>query len=143
MSTVKLATSDADVARVFPVMRELRSHIADAADFVTRVRRQRQTERGWQLLYIEHEGAPVAAASFRILEHLLWGRVLYVDDLICTESQRGKGFADELMAWMENRAREENCAQMHLDSGTQRAGAHKFYFRQGLSISSFHFAKKL
>ncbi|HJS45400.1 MAG TPA: GNAT family N-acetyltransferase [Rhizomicrobium sp.] len=143
MSEVKLAISDAEVARVFSVMHALRTHIADTADFVTRVQRQRRTERGWQLLYVEDNGAPVAAASFRILEHLAWGKVLYVDDLICAESHRGKGFADVLMAWMENRAREENCTEMHLDSGTQRAGAHKFYFRMGLAISSFHFAKKL
>ncbi|HKU63482.1 MAG TPA: GNAT family N-acetyltransferase [Rhizomicrobium sp.] len=143
MSEVRLAISDAEVARVFPVMHELRTHIADAADFVTRVQRQRRTERGWQLLYVEDNGVPVAAASFRILEHLAWGKVLYVDDLICTESHRGKGFAESLMAWMENRAREENCTEMHLDSGTQRIRAHHFYFRQGLSISSFHFAKKL
>ena len=140
---VKIATTDADIARVFPVMHELRPHITDAADFVARVQRQRQTERGWQLLYIEHEGVPVAAASFRIFEHLAWGKVLYVDDLICAESQRGKGFADSLMAWMQMRAREEGCAAMHLDSGVQRVRAHHFYFRQGLSISSFHFAKKL
>jgi GNAT superfamily N-acetyltransferase len=143
MSEVKLATSDAEIARVFPVMHELRPLIADAADFVTRVQRQRQTERGWQLLYVEHEGVPVAAASFRILEHLAFGMVFHVDDLICTESQRGKGFAEKLMAWMENRAHEENCAEMQLNSGTQRIRAHHFYFRRGLSISSFHFAKKL
>ncbi len=107
------------------------------------MQRQRRTERGWQLLYVEDNGTPVAAASFRILEHLAWGKVLYVDDLICAEDQRGKGFADALMAWMENRAREENCAEMHLDSGTHRARAHHFYFRQGLSITSFHFGKKL
>ena len=143
MSEVKRAVSDADVARVFAVMRQLRPHIADESDFVTRVRRQQQTERGWQLLYIEQDEIPVAAASFRILEHLAWGKVLYVDDLICTETQRGNGFADKLMAWMSDHARAENCAEMHLDSGTQRIRAHHFYFRQGLSISSFHFAKKL
>jgi hypothetical protein len=90
MSEVKLAISDAEVAHVFPVMRELRTHIADAADFVTRVQRQRQTERGWQLLYVEDNGTPVAAASFRILEHLAWGKVLYVDDLICSEASAAK-----------------------------------------------------
>jgi GNAT superfamily N-acetyltransferase len=143
MSAVKLAESDAQVARLFPLLCELRPHIGDEAELVARVQSQRQTERGWQLLYIEHEGVPIAAASFRILEHLAWGKVLYVDDLICAESQRGKGFAESLMAWMEKRACEEGCAALHLDSGVQRVRAHHFYFRQGLSISSFHFAKEL
>ena len=103
--TVKLAQSDADIARLYPLLRELRPHIADQAELVDRVQRQRATERGWRLIYVEQDGVPVAAASCRILEHLAWGKVLYVDDLICAESHRGKGFAESLMAWMEKRAR--------------------------------------
>jgi len=140
---ILLAQSDAQVAQLFPLFRELRPHIADEAELVDRVQRQRATERGWQLIYVEQDGVPVAAASCRLLEHLAWGKVLYVDDLICAESQRGKGFAESLMAWMEKRACQEGCAEMHLDSGVQRVRAHHFYFRQGLSISSFHFGKKL
>ena len=143
MSIVKLAESDADVARLFGVMRELRPHIVDEAEFVARVQRQRATERSWRLAYVEQDGVPVAAASCRILEHLAWGKVLYVDDLICAESHRGTGAATALMDWMEEQARAEDCAQLQLDSGTQRIRAHHFYFRQGLSITSFHFGKKL
>ena len=143
MSAVKLAESDADVARLFPVLRELRPLIADEKDLVARVQRQRGTERGWRLAYVEQNGVPVAAASCRILEHLAWGKVLYVDDLICAESHRGAGAANALMEWMEGQARAEGCVQLHLDSGTQRIRAHHFYFRQGLSIASFHFGKTL
>ena len=93
MRIVKLAESDADVARLFGVMRELRPHIVDEAEFVARVQRQRATERSWRLAYVEQDGVPVAAASCRILEHLAWGKVLYVDDLICAENHRGTGAA--------------------------------------------------
>jgi len=140
---VKSADSDADITRVFPVMHELRPHIASAEEFVSRVNHQRRTQPGWQLLYVEAGGAPVAAASCRIVEHLAWGKVLYVDDLVCAESHRGSGAAQALMAFMEDRARSEGCAALHLDSGVQRVRAHHFYFRQGLSISSFHFGKNL
>jgi GNAT superfamily N-acetyltransferase len=143
MSQVQLAESDADVARLFTLLRELRPHIADEAELVARVQRQRASERGWRLAYIERDGVPVAAASCRILEHLAWGKVLYVDDLICTESHRGTGAANSLMKWMEEQARAEDCTQLQLDSGTQRIRAHHFYFRQGFSITSFHFGKKL
>jgi hypothetical protein len=40
-------------------------------------------------------------------------------------------------------ARESGCANFNLDSGTQRQQAHKFYFREGLVVTSFHFAKPL
>jgi GNAT superfamily N-acetyltransferase len=143
MSAVRLAQSDAEVARLFPLLRELRPHIADEAEFVARVQGQRATERGWRLAYVEQDGIPVAAASCRILEHLAWGKVLYVDDLICAASHRGTGAASSLMKWMEEQAWAEGCTQLHLDSGTQRIRAHHFYYRRGLSISSFHFSKKL
>jgi GNAT superfamily N-acetyltransferase len=140
--TVKEASTDADIARVWPVMRELRPHIAGVDAFLAQVRRQ-QAGSGWRLIYVEDAGAPVAAAGFRISEWLAWGKALYIDDLICLESHRGKGFAEALMVWMEDLARKEGCAQFHLDSGTHRLAAHRFYHRMKLAITSFHFQKTL
>jgi hypothetical protein len=44
---------------------------------------------------------------------------------------------------MENVAVERGCDTFALDSGTQRQQAHKFYFREGLTIPAFHFSKSL
>ena len=139
---IKEALTDADIRRVYSVMRELRPHIKSEDEFLERVRRQ-QSGSGWRLIYVEDKGEPVAAAGFRISEWLAWGKALYVDDLICLESHRGKGFAEALMVWMEELARKEGCAEFHLDSGTHRLGAHRFYHRLKLGIASFHFQKKL
>ena len=140
--TVKVAQGAADIARCFAVMRELRTHLKDEAEFVARCRVQ-IAQAGWQLIYIEDGGAVAAVAGFRIQHMLFSGKTLYVDDLVTAESLRSKGFGETLMAWMETHAREQGCETFSLDSGTQRTGAHKFYFRQGLPITSFHFAKKL
>ena len=139
---VKEALTDADIRRLYPVMSALRPHIKTADDFLARVRRQ-QAGSGWRLIYVEDADMPVAAAGFRMSEWLAWGKALYVDDLVCLESHRGKGFAEALMLWMENLARAEGCAQFHLDSGTHRLGAHRFYHRLKLAITSFHFQKTL
>ena len=139
---IKEATTDADIRRVFPVMRELRPHIKSEDEFLERVRRQ-QKQSGWRLITVEDNGLPVAAAGFRVSEWLAWGKALYVDDLICLESHRGKGFAEALMRWMEDFAKKEGCGEFHLDSGTHRLGAHRFYHRLKLAITSFHFQKKL
>jgi GNAT superfamily N-acetyltransferase len=139
---VKEAISDSDIARIYPVMRELRPHIKTAEEFAARVRRQ-QENHGYRLIYVEDAGAPVAASGFRFTEYLFSGKILYVDDLICLESHRGKGFAESLMRWMEELAIKEGCEQFHLDSGTHRLGAHRFYHRMKLAITSFHFGKML
>lgn len=136
------ATTDADIVRVYPVMKELRPHLKSADGFLERMRRQ-EKQSGWRLIYVEDAGDPVAAAGFRVSEWLAWGKALYVDDLICLQSHRGKGFAEALMLWMENVARKEGCEQFHLDSGTHRLAAHRFYHRLKLGITSFHFQKTL
>lgn len=139
---VKLARSEADYSLVFPVMQVLRPHIASAADFVVQARRQQQ-QSGWKLIFTEDQGQAVACAGFRISEWLAWGKALYVDDLVALESHRGTGFADALMIWMIDFAKSEGCQAVHLDSGTHRLPAHKFYHRLGLSITSFHFSRTL
>jgi GNAT superfamily N-acetyltransferase len=139
---IKQAESDEAVRRCFPVMQALRPHLQDPGTFLARVRRQ-QAQSGWALIYVEDAGAPVACAGFRIGEWLSWGKALYVDDLICLESHRGKGFAEALMRWMEIHAREQGCQEFHLDSGTFRLPAHRFYHRLKLGITAFHFTKKI
>src|SRR5215472_5426437 len=139
---IKAAESDSDIRRIYSVIKVLRPHIVTADELVERAKRQR-TQSDWRLIYVEDKGEPVAAASFRISEWLAWGKALYVDDLIALESHRGKGYAETLMRWMEALAKREGCAEFHLDSGTHRLAAHRFYHRLKLTISSFHFSKRL
>jgi len=49
------------------------------------------------------------------------------------------------MAWLVEEARGQGCGQLHLDSGvgSERADAHRFYFRHRLRIRSYHFAREL
>jgi GNAT superfamily N-acetyltransferase len=137
-----IADSDAGIRRCFAVMRELRPHVGSEEEFVERVQRQHK-QSGYTLIYAEDAGTPVACAGFRISEWLAWGKTLYVDDLISLESYRGKGAAEALMRWMEDHARAKGCNEFHLDSGTFRLPAHRFYHRLKLGITAFHFAKPL
>ena len=137
-----IAESDADIRRCYPVMKELRPHIAGAGELVARVRRM-QADAAWRLIYVEDAGEPVATAGFRILDFLHSGLTLYVDDLVALEGHRGSGVAEALMRWMEDCARQAGCETFSLDSGTHRLPAHRFYHRLKLGISSFHFQKKL
>jgi GNAT superfamily N-acetyltransferase len=68
---------------------------------------------------------------------------LYVDDLVTTEAARGQGVGRELLAALRDKARAGGCRVLDLDSGVHRADAHRFYMREGLTISSFHFARAL
>jgi GNAT superfamily N-acetyltransferase len=125
---------------------ELRPGLGSAKALIRQVD-ERQRAAGYRLAGAFENGEEEAAAvaGFRINEYLAWGKHLYVDDLVTAEAHRGKGHADRLFAWLEEEARQAGCTQFHLDSavGEHRQDAHRFYFRHGLRIASFHFEREL
>lgn len=131
------ALTDEDIERTYPVMRQLRPHIA-REDYLSTVKRMQ--EGGYRLVFAESDGAVRAVAGFRFVEMLHRGRSVYVDDLVTAEKDRSRGYGEQLMAWLLDFAADQECPQLHLDSGVHRARAHRFYFRQGMEITSFHFA---
>ena len=140
---VTIATDASAVQACWPVMNQLRPKL-DAAAFLAQVQRQ-QTSCGYRLAYAAAgASAPVlGCAGFRISEFLAWGRTLYVDDLVTDQAHRGQGVGALLMGWLVAEARQAGCAQLHLDSGVQRFGAHRFYLTHGMDITSHHFALEL
>ncbi len=121
-------------------MSELRPHLNNEI-FISTVR-EMQAE-GFALAYIESEQSVIAVAGYRIRTSLYMGKNLYVDDLITSEKHRSKGCGEEMISWLRGIAKENGCRFYHLDSGTHRDQAHKFYFRQGFTISSYHFVEVL
>jgi hypothetical protein len=53
----------------------------------------RQKSQGYGLCYLRDSQTVVAAAGYRLLEFLAWGKVLYVDDLITLPEKRDSGYA--------------------------------------------------
>lgn len=134
---ISLAQTDSDIARCFSVMQQLRPHLI-AAEFVARVRRMQQ--EGFHLAFLEDDTATVrAVAGYRYYDKLFSGRNLYVDDLVSDDAQRSHGHGAKLLAWLASEARAHGCVQLELDSGVQRFDAHRFYFRERMRISAYHF----
>ena len=135
---------EGETHRAARALLELRPHVGDAAALVARADAQRA--QGYRIVASFEEGAEEAsgAAGFRVMEILMWGRVLYVDDLSTIAEHRGRGHADALFGWLDGELARLGCAYLQLDSGLgpERADAHRFYFRHGMRIASFHFARR-
>ena len=131
------AQSAEQIRRCFPVMKQLRTHLEES-DFVARMRRQMTT--GFCLVCVEEDGAMRAVAGFRIYENLSAGKYLYIDDLVTDADHRSKDFGGKLFDWLVDLARSNRCEVVGLDSGVQRFGAHRFYLRKQMEITSHHFA---
>jgi GNAT superfamily N-acetyltransferase len=138
---IDIARTDQEIQDCWRVMAHLRTHVAED-EFVDRVRRQ-MAGSGYALARLESGGGVRAVAGYRVSECLAWGKFLYVDDLVTGPEFRSKGYGDALLTWLIEQAREQDCDQFHLDSGVQRFGAHRFYLRNRMEITSHHFVLKL
>ncbi|HEV3234198.1 MAG TPA: GNAT family N-acetyltransferase [Candidatus Dormibacteraeota bacterium] len=121
-------------------MLELGREVGDAATFAARVNRDMRPE-GYRLVAALEPGEPqaVAAAGFRVINDLVHGRQLFVDDLATLPAFRRRGHAGALMEWMKAEARRQGCRFVSLESGVLRHDAHRFYLNQGMKITSHHF----
>jgi GNAT superfamily N-acetyltransferase len=62
---------------------------------------------------------------------------------VTAEKLRSHGHGQKLFAWLVKQAKAQNCDQLHLDSGVQRFGAHRFYLASRMDIIAHHFSMKL
>lgn len=137
---IKLANTDKEISLCFRVMQELRPEIS-IDEFLPRIRNQEKS--GYKIAFGSEDGEPVSVAGFRISENLAWSRFLYVDDLVTLDTMRSRGFGSSLLAWLKQYAKDNDCFELHLDSGLQRKQAHKFYEREKIQASGYHFFTKI
>jgi len=141
MSTVQIAHTDADLAACFPVMKELSLHLKDAADFIAAVRRRER--ESYAIAYVAAGGRLVACMGFRVAR--CWRAAVTITSTTLSRCRRVRshGHGRTLLDWLETKAKVEGKVAVHLDSGTQRTDAHRFYLRQRFHVQAFHFLKEL
>jgi GNAT superfamily N-acetyltransferase len=123
------------------VHRQLRAHLPQGPGYVQRMKEI--FAGGAEMAVVVVDGKVAGVTVWRMLERTFSGRELYCDDLVTDSNQRSTGVGRAMMEYMEKLARERDCDTFALDSGCQRQQAHKFYFREKLTITSFHFTRTL
>ena len=114
---------------------QLRPHLAGRYE-----QRIREVIAGGADMAVVIAGSEVrGVAVYRMLERTFSGRELYCDDLVTDEAWRSTGVGHALIEHMRGVCAERGCDTFALDSGVQRGQAHRFYFREGMTITSFHF----
>ena len=139
--TLRDAESEADLRACYAVMKELRPHLAGEADFLQRVARMRS--QNYRLLAAWEDGHVVALAGYRLQESLVYGKFLYVDDLVTAETARGRRWGALLLDALTIMAQQSACMRLALDTAVSNSLAQRFYFRQGLLFGAMRFHKIL
>ena len=133
--------SDVDLEASFSVMKELRPHLSDPATYAAQIARQRA--QGYRLLAAWRDDAIVGLAGYRLQDNLIYGRFIYVDDLVVTASLHRGGLGEGLLQAARQQAVALHCKHFVLDTGLHMALAQRFYFRQGLLAKGMHFVEAL
>ena len=133
---IQEATTKEQLTSCVSVMQELRPHLNlnTFLEAATRIKAQ-----GYHLISLADPEVR-AVAGFRKMEMLAMGTVLYVDDLITSSPHRSKGYGQQLLNWLWEEAKRQNCQYLELDSGAKRLNAHRFYETNGMQKAAFHFS---
>ncbi|PRY57274.1 GNAT family N-acetyltransferase [Glycomyces artemisiae] len=141
MEIIDIEPGDARLtAELLPVLRELRPNLS--VDDLLAVYDEGHGQ-GLRFTAAYSDGRCVGVAGWRTVANTNRLRMLYVDDLVTLSEARSTGVGHALLEYLERRARELGCNALHLDSGTHRLDAHRFYMRERLTIRAFHFALEL
>ena len=141
MDLVDVAPDDRRLtADVLPVLLELRPHLT--GESLAEIYSDGY-EQGLRFTAAYEDGRCVGVAGWRIIATTVAGRKLYVDDLVTASGFRSRGVGAAMMRDLEARARDAGCRAVDLDSGVERHDAHRFYFREGMAITSHHFVRRL
>ena len=139
--TFELLENPTDQRASFDLMRVLRPHLSDPDAYVAQL--SRQTRQGYRLFAISNGQGMVGLAGYRELENLIYGRFIYVDDLVISPQLQGSGVGATLLNAVREEAVRRGCDHFVLDTGLHMALAQRFYFRQGLLARGMHFTEKL
>lgn len=131
---------EAAIARSYELMGRLRPRLS-RDEYLAAVSRLMATT-GYRLVGLD-DGGLRALAGIRVGEWLHTGRYLEVEELITAEADRSRGYGRTLLAWIADYARGQDCRQMRLVSGVQRADAHRFYEREGMAWEAKYFSMDL
>lgn len=127
------------LARAEEVHRQLRPQLPP--DYVAKM--GRVFAGGGRMIIAVLDEQVRGVAVWRSAENTFAGNYLYVDDLVTDAAHRSRGAGKALLARCAEIATELACTELVLDSGVQRARAHAFYFREGMTIASFKFSRPL
>ncbi|KAG2387214.1 hypothetical protein C9374_001546 [Naegleria lovaniensis] len=140
--SILLKSTTQEIEACFSTFKELRTHLTTPQAFVEQVLEQQK--EGYQIHAIENENHQVVACvGFRKMTTTAWGKIVYIDDLITSESCRGRGYGTLLLNHVLNFAKENGCSQIHLDSGYNRNTAHRVYLKFGFELGAHHFWMKV
>lgn len=138
--TIREARSDTDYHRAYPIIRQLFPQL-DMQTYARRVFVARAT--GYRMFVGEVEGKAVGVIGVIANHNLHDGFVTYIEHVVVDKQYRGHGYGSQLIRFAEDRAREEGCYLIELDTDIGAERAAKLYEASGYQKSGDYYFKQL
>jgi GNAT superfamily N-acetyltransferase len=86
------------------------------------------------------DGETCAGVTGFWIGNKLWcGKYLEIDNFVVAKAFRSQGIGKAIIDYLKQKAVEENCSMVALDSYTTNFKAHKFFYNEGFGPKGFHF----
>lgn len=89
------------------------------------------------------DGKIVGISGYVISRMFYCSKFLRISNLIVDKNHRNRRIGTKMIDFLEEKARNNNCKHIILDSFIGNKKSHSLYFREGFFIRGFHFMKKL
>lgn len=134
--TIREARSNEDYYMAYPVLLQLIPDI-DMQTYAQRVFVARAT--GYHMFIAALDDDVVGVIGMIHNHNLHDGFVTYIEQIVIDEDHRGKGLGALLLQFAENRAKEDGCDLIELDTDLGEEDAESFYEKNGYEfVGKFH-----
>lgn len=137
---IREAKSDADYHRAYPIIRQLLPHL-DMQTYARRVFVARAT--GYRMYVGEIADTVVGVIGIVPNHNLHDGFVTFIEHVVVDTKHRGKGYGAQLIRFAEERAVEDGCALIELDTDLGREDVEKLYAKSGYEVVGKYHQKDL
>lgn len=137
---IREARSDADYHVAYPIIRQLFPQL-DMQTYARRVFVARAT--GYRMFMGEVNKQVVGVIGVISNHNLHDGFVTYIEHVVVDKKFRGNGYGSQLIRFAEDRAREEGCYLVELDTDIGAEKAAKLYTDSGYQKSGDYYYKQL
>ena len=127
-----------EIPGIYPLISVLNPGLSEA---VFAARLQEMLPKGYQVIGAFDGGRLIGLSGYWINMKFWCGRQLDIDNVVILPEYRSRGVGQQLMEWLEAKALEVKADLIVLDTYSSAHLAHRFYFRNGFTITGYHMTK--
>lgn len=131
---------DSEISTIIPLLNILNPKLSDE---LLKARLLEMIKQDYRCVGIYDDCKLIGCSGMWILTKYYIGRHIEPDNVIILPEYRGMGIGKQLMAWIYNYAKENNCEASELNCYITNADGQKFWMNEGYKIIGFHYQKTI